>query len=522
MLSNLTNSLPSSQDQCTGLHFLNHDILTPDFSTFNLRLMNLYPNPSECVLNNYGMAIKRILGFVALFLFLCILCYHKYKYKTFHMKKWVDQSIFTIFDAKKSSNSRKQDINDPNENHNDLNSPEKKIHNNDEEEENNEFKEDDFQKRNGLESKNVYIFDWESYCCLCCPKCWLKNVYNPITDFFSAMIKRFSNFISKFISLKSFSFYCVVFCFMLFRPFDYIFSMILANNCVTDEEGYKYLFMFWDLFSSFIYQFNVYFLVTFIVLRRELQRIDPKDKLARAELLRFTFNKGLGFGVLIFLIKFLLMANTGRYFPEIGSDPALSFYSLARQLIFLSLILKSLLRRRNAIKTDCEVVKEEAKIYLMLNYLYKNSIGKTNVFKYLQIESLNHAKEIIYDEERLARYLDAQNQQKTLEMVKIFEINDAQNFKNVLLKSSRASSYPRYTIWALSLDFFFDMVGDLLSLASYKLTYLLGVEFCHYFNFFFSLSLIAKVIELFLLPYLLFLTVKKKNFFGKEMDSENE
>ena len=507
---------------CSAWGILNRELVLPDFNDFDMGISDCYPTFSCCNLIGYEMGVKRILGFVALFLFICLVIYHKMKYKSWLFNNWVEDSIFTIFDPLKKENDESED-NTENEDSDPSITPKKKKSLPNTEEIVDKFKQE-IKKTHGPGGKNVYLFDWEQNFCLCCSPSWIKNVYMPLHKCFSRFSDCLHTVVFNKINLKYCSYYCVVFAFMFFRPMDYLFSFFLANPCYGGHEGPKSLFLIWDLFSSTIYTLNVYFLVTLIVLRRELQGINPNDKKGRQELFFFTFHKGLGFGILIFSIKLLLMANTGRYFPEIGSDPARAFYSLGRQLIFLTVIMKSCFRKRTAIKNDCDFAKEECKISMMKHFLDRNSLGKSSVFKFFQKEGgdLEERKEGEYnfDANRLKNFLDDVKRKKLGRLVKMFKINDEQNFQNPLLKTSKTSSMPKWTVWLLSLDFCLVIVTDVFELTSYKFTNPNdSQQYCQIYNSFTTISLVVKVLELFILPFLCSQTVRKINYFGKEEDN---
>lgn len=276
------------------------------------------------------------------------------------------------------------------------------------------------------------------------------------------------------------------------------------------------VFFLWDLLSASVYTFTVYFLVTFVVLRRELQRIGSRDNRSRREMLMFTFRKGLVFGLMLLAFKLLLMLCTGRLVHEASSESSAigAVYSLAREVLFLSVLFKGLLRRRHAIKTDCDVVKEEAKIYLMLSFLYKKGIGRPTVVRFFRSE-LAQSKELQFNKTRLKGELRRCREAKLRELEKTLEINDVQNFRNVLLKSHKSSVYPKRAILIMSVIFAAILISDCLSLGSFMLIPQNQVS-CNYYGTFIVLKWITKFLEFYYLPYLLTKTVQKRVFFGEE------
>ena len=93
---------------CSAWGTLNRELVLPDFNNFDMGLSDCYPTFSCCNLIGYEMGVKRILGFVALFLFICLVIYHKMKYKSWLFNNWVEDSIFTIFDPLKKENDESE------------------------------------------------------------------------------------------------------------------------------------------------------------------------------------------------------------------------------------------------------------------------------------------------------------------------------------------------------------------------------------------------------------------------------
>ena len=479
---------------CSFFKFLNQDpllfdIVNPDFNVVDID----YPSLTDCNFKEFefDLALNRIVRFSAILLFIGVLLYHKYQYKTFFFKNWVDDSIFTLLDvyyhAKKSKLDHSISVSQ-------------------------EFS-------NCALHKNVYIFDFETYCCLCCHPYWIHHVYYPLKKFLKEKSLKIKMFFLK--NSKTISYYSITFGFMLFKSIEDVLSLLLANNCLIKNQTLITIFVLLDLFLTFWYTFNIYFLMSFLTIRREIQRIDQKNQLERAYILYFTLAKGFFFGLLVFLIKVVLIFNTGKFFYEIGRSPALALYSLGRQLIFLSLLGKCV-GKNMAIKNDCEVLKEESKIFLMQNFIYKKSIGITNVVKILENEYNEDPKNFKYDGERLSKKLEEVCNDKIEELEKIFQINDSQIFKNVLIKSSKTSKYPKRIAFLIFLDCFLYVIIDIMILASFKMSRDEDAKDlkCNYHIFINIVITIVAAMECFLMPYYIFYTVKRRTFFGNEENSE--
>ena len=468
-----------------------------------------YPSFDECNIEKVFMTITHCISMSAILMFIGILIYHKIRYKTYKFDKWVNKSIFTLFDDYYMSKFINNSVSDFSILQTEvIKSPEQVLC---------VKKRTNSKLSDWVHRKNVYIFDCEQYCCLCCCDFWVVSLYNPILNKLKLKYREMKRFF--YGNIKIMAFYSVSYGFMLFKPIEYILSLFLANPCIIPTDGYNnyilLIFVFFDLVLSFWYTFNIYFLMAFITLRREIQRIDPRDKLARAYVLRFTLLKGLIFGFFIFILKILLIWNSGRYFYEISKSSPLAVYTIGRQLIFLSLMAKSVLFCKNmAIKNDDDILKEESKIFKMQNYFYKRNIRSIGVIAVIEQLKLNNRDHNEYNEEKLNKEIEDVYSDKIKELETIFQINDAQHFKNILIKTRNTSKYTKGTAFFILLDCFLVTSANVMILASFSLDK--NDEICLYETVIDVLMLIVSVMEHFIIPYFIFKAVRTKNFFGKE------
>lgn len=365
--------------------------------------------------------------------------------------------------------------------------------------------------------KNIYICDFQTYCCeRLIPSCFRGKLWKYIyddSDDFNLTIKNMS-FFTKFLFKyrKKLSFYLVIYGFMLFRPLEYILSIFLANECIEYNSYYRIGFVIVDTILSFCYTMSIYFLMAFLTVRKEMQEIPKDHHEQRAEILNFSFMKGFYFGVIIMIVKILLIANTGRFFSEIGRSTDWALYSLIRQMIFLSLLLRSVLFKKKAIKNNSYYLRKESNLIQTRNYIQKNPIG---LFTINKIDKKNTNEQLF--KQNLSDKLDKEIDLKIKTIEKIYEINELKgNFKVVLMKKD-SSSYPKYTSFMIVLDCCIVAVAAIMILFSYKIP---QSYICSYEGAIDSLYYIMMLLEQFVSPLLLFKTVKIENFFSKEEEKK--
>lgn len=444
------------------------------FTTMDFCLQNNIPSFFKCNhdLGGYFFLIIRIISILIIVVFCVVLIWKRKRIAT-----WIDNSIFAYFDDYKKESYEEIGIDD-----------------NSDEIGKNETK------------NNVYIFDFEKYCCQNCCDIWKKFIYEKIIKncLKNAIIEPLKNILYKY--RKNVSFFLVVFGLMIFRPLEYILSLFFANSCICSYNFSPIIFVFIDLFLSFFYTFNFYFLIAMICLRREIQRIDPLDKLRRAQFFHFTFLKGLYFGILVLIVKLLLIANTGRYFYEIGISSDFACYSLGRQLIFLSLLIKNFIKKKKAIKNNCNVLREVSTLNNIEDYIYKNSLGIETIDELIKQDD-NQMENF---REEIKKKIEEKKKHKICEVNKILEINEKQNFKNIIFKKSYSSNWPKFTTFLIFIDCLIVATVDIMVLLSITK----NETDCNYQSAFLGISFVVIIIEQSMSAIFFFKTVDKKMFFG--------
>ena len=164
-----------------------------------------------------------------------------------------------------------------------------------------------------------------------------------------------------------------------------------------------------------------------------------------------------------------------------------------------------------AIKSDCDVLKEETDIYLMQGYLNKNSIGLFHVYNHFKNEIIEGNNE--YNEDKLIESLEKSNSAIISDLDKILEVNDKQKFKNVLIKSIKASIYPKRTASLIFLLCLLEAIAILLIFWEGKIE---PEKKCNLKIVENSIMIFASFLEGIVIPFYILKTVLKKNFFGKE------